>query len=207
MCRQIEIDSEFLKNQGIMDYSLLLGFHYRARQSLLRGGSLPESILQDNKLALLSEQDAMEDDDSAYNDYRQGLVLVQRGSGQDGKVAVGPHIRGSRLRSSSACYEEVDLLLPGTARLQIQLGVNMPARAEKQEKDGGGKSLRQVYDVVLYIGIIDILQEYSMRKKAEHAYKSVKYKPQSISVVEPRFYSERFLKFIRTVFPENSPNQ
>uniref|UniRef100_A0A8R7R9C4 1-phosphatidylinositol-4-phosphate 5-kinase n=3 Tax=Triticum urartu TaxID=4572 RepID=A0A8R7R9C4_TRIUA len=204
LLKQIEIDSEFLKNQGIMDYSLLLGFHYRARQSLVRGGSLPESILQDNKLAVLSEQDAMEDD-SAYN-YREGLVLVQRGSNQDGKVAVGPHIRGSRLRSSSACYEEVDLLLPGTARLQIQLGVNMPARAEKQEKDGG-KSLRQVYDVVLYIGIIDILQEYSMRKKVEHAYKSIKYNPQSISVVEPRFYSERFLNFIRTVFPENSPNQ
>ncbi|VAI94175.1 unnamed protein product [Triticum turgidum subsp. durum] len=206
MCRQIEIDSEFLKNQGIMDYSLLLGFHYRARQSLLRGGSLPESILPENKLAVLSEHDAMEDD-SAYN-YREGLVLVQRGINQDGRVAVGPHIRGSRLRSSSACYEEVDLLLPGTARLQIQLGVNMPARAEKEEKqEDGGKSLRQVYDVVLYIGIIDILQEYSMRKKVEHAYKSVKYNPQSISVVEPRFYSERFLKFIRTVFPENSPNQ
>uniref|UniRef100_M8CE12 Phosphatidylinositol 4-phosphate 5-kinase n=1 Tax=Aegilops tauschii TaxID=37682 RepID=M8CE12_AEGTA len=212
---KIEIDSEFLKNQGIMDYSLLLGFHYRARQSLVRGGSLPETILQDNKLAVLSEQDAMEDD-SAYNDYREGLVLVQRGSNQEGKVAVGPHIRGSRLRSSSACYEEVDLLLPGTARLifcycwlQIQLGVNMPARAEKQEKQekDGGKSLRQVYDVVLYIGIIDILQEYSMRKKVEHAYKSVKYNPLSISVVEPRFYSERFLNFIRTVFPENAPNQ
>ncbi|XBI59890.1 hypothetical protein VPH35_040884 [Triticum aestivum] len=56
LLKQIEIDSEFLKNQGIMDYSLLLGFHYRARQSLLRGGSLPESILQDNKLAVLSEQ-------------------------------------------------------------------------------------------------------------------------------------------------------
>lgn len=93
-------------------------------------------------------------------------------------------------------------------RLQIQLGVNMPARAEKEEKqEDGGKSLRQVYDVVLYIGIIDILQEYSMRKKVEHAYKSIKYNPLSISVVEPRFYSERFLKFIRTVFPENSPNQ
>ncbi|SPT20751.1 unnamed protein product [Triticum aestivum] len=206
LLKQIEIDSEFLKNQGIMDYSLLLGFHYRARQSLLRGGSLPESILQDNKLAVLSEQDAMEDD-SAYN-YREGLVLVQRGSNQDGKVAVGPHIRGSRLRSSSACYEEVDLLLPGTARLQIQLGVNMPARAEKEEKqEDGGKSLCQVYDVVLYIGIIDILQEYSMRKKVEHAYKSVKYNPLSISVVEPRSYSERFLNFIHTVFPENAPNQ
>jgi hypothetical protein len=42
--------------------------------------------------------------------------LVQRGGDQKSKVDVGPHIRGSRLRSSSACFEEVDLLLPGTAR-------------------------------------------------------------------------------------------
>lgn len=46
----------------------------------------------------------------------QGLVLVPRGSG-DNSVIVGPHIRGSRLRTSSATGdEEVDLLLPGTAR-------------------------------------------------------------------------------------------
>jgi 1-phosphatidylinositol-4-phosphate 5-kinase len=92
-------------------------------------------------------------------------------------------------------------------RLPIQLGVNMPARAEKEDKqEDGSKSLHHVYDVVLYIGIIDILQEYSMRKKIEHAYKSIKYNPLSISVVEPRFYSERFLKFIHTVFPQNSSN-
>ncbi|KAM0823368.1 hypothetical protein ACQ4PT_070918 [Festuca glaucescens] len=79
------------------------------------------------------------------------------------------------------------------------------ARAEKEEKqEDGDKSFRRVYDVVLYIGIIDILQEYSMRKRIEHAYKSIKYNPLSISVVEPRFYSERFLKFIHTVFPQNS---
>lgn len=32
--RQIEIDSKFLESQHIMDYSLLLGVHYRAPQHL-----------------------------------------------------------------------------------------------------------------------------------------------------------------------------
>jgi 1-phosphatidylinositol-4-phosphate 5-kinase len=32
--RQIEIDSKFLEAQHIMDYSLLLGVHYRAPQHL-----------------------------------------------------------------------------------------------------------------------------------------------------------------------------
>ena len=93
-------------------------------------------------------------------------------------------------------------------RLQIQLGVNMLAREEKQEKqeEDGDKSLVQVYDVVVYIGIIDLLQKYNMKKKIEHAYKSIKYKynPLSISIPEPQFYSERFLNFIHTIFPQNS---
>uniref|UniRef100_A0A453D1M2 Phosphatidylinositol 4-phosphate 5-kinase n=1 Tax=Aegilops tauschii subsp. strangulata TaxID=200361 RepID=A0A453D1M2_AEGTS len=187
--------------------NLLLGFHYRARQNLQIGSSCPESILPD-KLTVLSEADAAEKD-SAYN-YRDGLILVQRGSDKNGSDAVGPHIRGSRLRAPSGCFEEVDLLLPGTGRLPIQLGVNMPARAEKEGKqEEGSKSLHHMYDVVLYIGIIDILQKYNMTKKIEHAYKSIKYKynPLSISAVEPQFYSERFLKFVGTAFPQNSSNQ
>ncbi len=42
-------------------------------------------------------------------------MLVQRG-GDENSVVVGPHIRGSRLRSTAAGFAEVDLLLPGTAR-------------------------------------------------------------------------------------------
>ncbi|RWV95178.1 hypothetical protein GW17_00042220 [Ensete ventricosum] len=47
--------------------------------------------------------------------YPQGLVLIPRASEEE-SVVVGPHIRGSRLRASAAGFEEVDLLLPGTAR-------------------------------------------------------------------------------------------
>lgn len=54
----------------------------------------------------------LEDD---ISNYPQGLVLVPHGE-DDNSVVVGPHIRGSRLRASAAGDEEVDLLLPGTAR-------------------------------------------------------------------------------------------
>lgn len=59
--------------------------------------------------------DAQEDE---IGNYPQGLVLVQRGNDEN-SVVVGPHIRGSRLRASAAGFEEVDLLLPGTARSKI----------------------------------------------------------------------------------------
>nr|GEV48142.1 phosphatidylinositol 4-phosphate 5-kinase 9-like [Tanacetum cinerariifolium] len=131
LLKQIEIDSNFLEAQNIMDYSLLLGVHYRAPQHLKSLMSSNQSLTGDG-LGIVAEEESMEDEISP-----QGLVLVPHGSG-DSSVVVGPHIRGSRLRSSATGDAEVDLLLPGTARLQIQLGVNMPARAEllpgKEEK-------------------------------------------------------------------------
>ncbi|KAK4767553.1 hypothetical protein SAY86_015303 [Trapa natans] len=199
LMKQIEIDAKFLEEQHIMDYSLLLGVHYRAPQHLRSLMVYSQSTRADG-LGTLAEEvsDSIEDEN-----YPQGLVLVPRGA-DDGSVAVGPHMRGSRLRASSAFGdEEVDLLLPGTARLQIQLGVNLPARAEQipgKEK----QMFHETYDVVLYLGIIDILQDYNMTKKIEHAYKSLQFDSLSISAVDPTFYSRRFLEFIQKVFPSNT---
>ncbi|KAK7392503.1 hypothetical protein VNO78_20944 [Psophocarpus tetragonolobus] len=195
LLKQIEIDSKFLELQQIMDYSLLLGVHYRAPQQLR---PYHHNRTADG-LAILAEEDPLEDEAS---NYPQGLVLVPRGA-DDNSVVVGSHIRGSRLRASAAGDEEVDLLLPGTARLQIQLGVNMPARAELIPGKEEVQMFHEAYDVVLYLGIIDILQEYNMTKKIEHAYKSIQFDSLSISAVDPTFYSRRFLDFIQKVFPPN----
>ncbi|KAK7274175.1 hypothetical protein RIF29_15253 [Crotalaria pallida] len=108
--QKIEIDSKFLEAQRIMDYSLLLGVHYRAPQHLRPLMSYNRSTNGDG-LAILAEEDPLEDE---VMNYPQGLVLFPRG-GDDNSVVVGPHVRGSRLRASSAGDEEVDLLLPGTA--------------------------------------------------------------------------------------------
>ncbi|RAL48785.1 hypothetical protein DM860_001105 [Cuscuta australis] len=201
LLKQIEIDSKFLEEQHIMDYSLLLGVHYRAPQHIQSIVSHSKRITTDG-LEILAEEESMEDEICP-----QGLVLVPRGADDDGSIVVGPHVRGSRLKASSASGDEVvDLLLPGTARLQIQLGVNMPARAEHFPGKGDEKQVfHEVHDVVLYLGIIDILQEYNMTKKIEHTYKSIQFDSVSISAVDPVFYSRRFLEFIRKVFPANSP--
>lgn len=90
-------------------------------------------------------------------------------------------------------------------RLRVQLGVNMPAQANHKLLQEGIDSteveLFEVYDVVLYMGIIDILQQYNIKKKLEHKYKSMQFDPMSISVIEPKLYSKRFVKFLEKVFP------
>lgn len=87
-------------------------------------------------------------------------------------------------------------------RLRVQLGVNMPAQANSKLLDSAETDPIEVYDVVLYFGIIDILQEYNMTKKLEHACKSLKYDPLLISAIEPKMYSKRFISFLKEVFPE-----
>lgn len=82
----------------------------------------------------------------------------------------------------------------------------MPAQANHKLLDNEGDSneveLFEVYDVVLYMGIIDILQEYNVKKKVEHAYKSLQFDPLEISVVEPKFYASRFINFLEQKFPD-----
>lgn len=92
----------------------------------------------------------------------------------------------------------------------------MPARAERmgrrsdfdQYTPGGINNLSrsrsgEVYEVVLYFGVIDILQDYDISKKLEHAYKSLQADPASISAVDPKLYSKRFRDFIGRIFIED----
>ncbi|KAJ3672951.1 hypothetical protein LUZ60_006325 [Juncus effusus] len=185
--KQISVDCMFLESQKIIDYSILLGIHFRAPTHL--------KSLSDHEI----EQTA----NPSTSNCSERMQIVAH---EPGASAPGSHIRGSMVRASQFGLEEVDLLLPGTARLRVQLGVNMPARACIKDQNKKSESSEddpfEVYDVVLYLGIIDILQEYNLKKKAEHALKSLKFDPSSISAVEPRFYAQRFISFLEKVFQE-----
>uniref|UniRef100_A0A1D1YJ34 Phosphatidylinositol 4-phosphate 5-kinase n=1 Tax=Anthurium amnicola TaxID=1678845 RepID=A0A1D1YJ34_9ARAE len=198
--KQISLDCMFLESQHIIDYSLLLGLHFRA----------PEYLK-----ALQGYQDVVPNDCSSQTSGdmpphadatipSKGLLLVAHEPGSSGTTP-GLHIRGSTLRASAVGDEEVDLLLPDAGRLRVQLGVNMPAQAKCElqcnECPGSNGINLTVYDVVLYFGIIDILQDYNMKKKIEHAFKSSKFDPMTISAIEPKLYAKRFVKFMEKVFP------
>lgn len=92
----------------------------------------------------------------------------------------------------------------------MQLGICMPARVERAERRNDpepqlvGEPTGEYYDVVLFFGIIDILQDYDITKKLEHAYKSFQYDSNSISAVDPKAYSRRFRDYIFKVFAEDS---
>lgn len=57
---------------------------------------------------------------------------------------------------------------------------------------------REVENVVLYFGVIDILQAYNVSKKLEHRFKSIVLDGKAISAVDPGSYAERFRTFMKT---------
>ncbi|XP_077218255.1 phosphatidylinositol 4-phosphate 5-kinase 6-like [Tasmannia lanceolata] len=167
LLRQVDRDCDFLEQERIMDYSLLVGLHFR--------------------------------ETSFSSDPLTPGVLTPKSNADQGNEA-GPRL--SRV--------DIDqLLLDPTRWASIRLGVNMPARVEQTVRRSDadsqliGEPTGEFYDVVLFFGIIDILQDYDISKKLEHAYKSFQYDPTSISAVDPRQYSKRFRDFIFRVFTED----
>ncbi|KAJ6774301.1 PHOSPHATIDYLINOSITOL-4-PHOSPHATE 5-KINASE [Salix purpurea] len=176
---QIDRDCEFLEAEKIMDYSLLVGLHFR--------------------------------DDSNYD--KMGLSPFLLRSGKKDSFQNEKFMRGCRFLEAE--LQDMDRVLSGRKPL-IRLGANMPARAERmarrsdfdQYTPGGFSHLTpsrsgEIYEVVLYFGVIDILQDYDISKKLEHAYKSLQADPSSISAVDPKLYSKRFRDFIGRIFIED----
>ncbi|GAB2299269.1 Phosphatidylinositol 4-phosphate 5-kinase 4 [Dionaea muscipula] len=158
--RQVDKDCDFLEQERIMDYSLLVGLHFREA--------------------------------SCMNQATEG--------GEKDENLVTPRL--SRVDDSDRPFDP-------TQWASIRLGINMPARAELTvrktdcEAQLVGEPTGECYDVILFFGIIDILQDYDISKKLEHAYKSFQYDPTSISAVDPKQYSKRFRDFIFKVFAED----
>ena len=58
-------------------------------------------------------------------------------------------------------------------------------------------------DKIYYLGIIDILTEYGIMKKAEHLCKMVRYCSENMSCIPPTKYKERFINYMKnTVFDD-----
>ncbi|XP_022534563.1 phosphatidylinositol-4-phosphate 5-kinase, type I, gamma b isoform X1 [Astyanax mexicanus] len=59
--------------------------------------------------------------------------------------------------------------------------------------------------LLLFVGIIDILQSYRLIKKLEHTWKALVHDGDTVSVHRPNFYADRFFKFMSsTVFKKSS---
>ncbi|KAI5060162.1 hypothetical protein GOP47_0024582 [Adiantum capillus-veneris] len=192
LLRQVERDCKFLERERIMDYSLLLGLHFCMPQ-------LPSPTLSQTS----------EDVPTQISTSEEARTVSGDVTAADAMLIVSPE--SNKNGFSPISQDNVHPLGEGqTTRLQMQLGVNVPAKAHRKMSCNGSshssldKQVEDGHDVFLYFGIIDILQQYDMNKKLERAYKSVQYDPLSISAVDPNLYSRRFQSLIQKTFQESA---
>ncbi|KAF6172740.1 hypothetical protein GIB67_000798, partial [Kingdonia uniflora] len=152
--QQISLDCMFLESQCIIDYSLLLGVHFRAPENLKTPLCSPEKV--HTNLDLVEKYCASSKPKLLPS---PSLRLVTHEPSSVSRLP-GSHIRGSTLRVSfKDNKEEVDILLSDTGRLRVQLGVNMPAVAKRKLSEDGDADdptkvdFFEVYDVVLYLAL------------------------------------------------------
>ncbi|XP_043920280.1 phosphatidylinositol 4-phosphate 5-kinase type-1 beta isoform X2 [Protopterus annectens] len=118
-------------------------------------------------------------------------VLDQTSKEKDGETSDGRRHGGLKVLYSTAMES-----IQGTAvasDTENTMG-GIPAKTHKGER------------LLLFMGIIDILQSYRLMKKLEHSWKALVYDGDAVSVHRPNFYADRFLKFMSTkVFKKIQP--
>ncbi|XP_034048375.1 phosphatidylinositol-4-phosphate 5-kinase, type I, beta a isoform X1 [Thalassophryne amazonica] len=112
-----------------------------------------------------------------------------------------PLCRGNRCDSRKG-----QKVLYSTARESIQGNVKDPEPVTDDDTLGGIPAKHKDENLLIFLGIIDILQSYRFIKKVEHSWKALVHDGDTVSVHRPSFYADRFLKFMSSaVFKKIHP--
>ncbi|TMW52435.1 hypothetical protein DOY81_002493 [Sarcophaga bullata] len=185
LMKTIQRDCMVLESFQIMDYSLLVGIHNldlaakEKREERIRNA---RAKLQ--RADEIREADEQPEADQIYN------------AASSSSAAAGTALNRSRSMNRQR------LVAHSTAMESITADIDTPFE-EDEDIPAGGIPARSENDerLILYIGIIDILQSYRLEKKLEHTFKSIIYNGDTVSVCRPSFYAQRFQSFMgKTVF-------
>ena len=106
---------------------------------------------------------------------------------EEGKYAEpGPARDGTKRRGLSALWERSKSIF--SKKGKVSLPLIRP-----------GEPIAGANGDTFFMGVIDILQPYNVRKKLETRLKSIPYKKGTISCVHPSLYAKRFLNFMESV--------
>ncbi|KAF7730388.1 Phosphatidylinositol-4-phosphate 5-kinase [Apophysomyces ossiformis] len=171
---QLLRDVKLLVRLNIMDYSLLVGVH-----NLLRGNKdgVRDSTLQffqpDTKLAE-RRASMMKRRESKAQVYRKAIAQANPDRMDASKLPDQPFEE----RRNCIFYSD----------------------------DGGFQAtdeLNQPTAILYFVGVIDILTPYDMKKKSEHFFKSMTQDKNTISSVKPSHYGDRFMGFMTKALAHN----
>ncbi|XP_022240723.1 phosphatidylinositol 4-phosphate 5-kinase type-1 alpha-like isoform X3 [Limulus polyphemus] len=196
LIKTIQRDCRVLESFKIMDYSLLIGVH-----NLDQAAREKMEQQQQKKLNI-------EDGKENSTTISAGEKIQEQVSGQESGVNLmrSKSINKQRLAAYSTAMESIqaevepidqdeDVPFFLTAAWVSSGGIitNMPGGIPARNSRGER--------LLVFLGIIDILQSYRLKKKLEHTWKSMLHDGDTVSVHRPSFYAQRFQDFMaKTVF-------
>ncbi|VDO89455.1 unnamed protein product [Heligmosomoides polygyrus] len=135
--------------------------------------------------------------DSLIRTISRDCLVLESFKIMDYSLLVGIHnvelTAGGRGQGKSRQESEDELEQP----LQSKFSVWDQSEFEGSVPPGGVPARNSNGDrLILFLGIIDILQNYRLLKKMEHTWKAILHDGDSISVHNPNFYAQRFLSFM-----------
>ncbi|XP_006617932.1 phosphatidylinositol 4-phosphate 5-kinase type-1 alpha isoform X4 [Apis dorsata] len=177
LVKTIQRDCRVLESFKIMDYSLLVGIHNLDQAA--------REKTQEQRLLTSAEEEVGEVGGEsagfiqAERDDRIGASALNRSRSINRQRLVAHSTAMESIQAESEPIDEEDDVPPG----------GIPARNARGER------------LLLFLGIIDILQSYRLKKKLEHTWKSMIHDGDTVSVHRPGFYAQRFQDFMaKTVF-------
>ncbi|XP_061940606.1 phosphatidylinositol 4-phosphate 5-kinase type-1 beta isoform X15 [Apis cerana] len=177
LVKTIQRDCRVLESFKIMDYSLLVGIHNLDQAA--------REKTQEQRLLTSAEEEVGEVGGEsagfiqAERDDRVGASALNRSRSINRQRLVAHSTAMESIQAESEPIDEEDDVPPG----------GIPARNARGER------------LLLFLGIIDILQSYRLKKKLEHTWKSMIHDGDTVSVHRPGFYAQRFQDFMaKTVF-------
>ncbi|XP_024154386.1 phosphatidylinositol-4-phosphate 5-kinase, type I, beta a isoform X1 [Oryzias melastigma] len=118
----------------------------------------------------------------------------------DYSLLLGIHVLDKRplTRAGRGDSKKGQKVLYSTALESIQGTVKDPEPVVDDDTFGGIPAKHKDENLLIFLGIIDILQSYRFIKKVEHSWKALVHDGDTVSVHRPSFYADRFLKFMGT---------
>ncbi|XP_076548914.1 phosphatidylinositol 4-phosphate 5-kinase 59B isoform X9 [Osmia lignaria lignaria] len=180
LVKTIQRDCRVLESFKIMDYSLLVGIHNLDQAAREKA---------EQRLSASAEEEVGE-----VGGESAGFIQAERERDREDRI-------GTSALNRSRSINRQRLVAHSTAMESIQ--AESEPIDEEDDVPPGGIPARNARGerLLLFLGIIDILQSYRLKKKLEHTWKSMIHDGDTVSVHRPGFYAQRFQDFMaKTVF-------
>jgi len=215
----LKADVEFLERLKVVDYSLLLGVHYSDKpvptdgkpfrlgkygewDSCYCAGDSKTSLMQSSgrgSLGSAGDRVSLSSDITRGNfdikEQRSSRSLTNKTEPNRSSPSINIQLGGTR---SAPSVSRASLENSGTPEIETYMtNKNIPPPPPPRTHDRNiwkSKDGKTIY----YIGLIDMLIQYGMKKQLEHTYKRTILggSDNDISVIPPEKYAKRFLDFI-----------